>query len=429
MLYTTQVFDAAVQTINKLDDERSFDLGLALGDLANSTQKNELDWFMNIMDGGTITPSSGLQKPGTLPDYQQPFKAAGLHHHIPWYAALGNHDHFWIGSKPMNDKIRNALLGTHILQVGWALGAASQMELNTYSVGTIDGSTQYGNVFGCGVTANLGTIPEVAADANRKSLSVDDWIAEFRTSASQPYGHGFIQSDPKNILGACYAFKPKAGVPLKIIVLDDTQPDNDPPASPDSIYGHGELPAERYHWLMEQLKTGQDSNELMIIAAHVPIKIITGVSPYSWIPVSGCYTNENDLVQQLQQFPNLILWLSGHRHLNNVTALPSTDPAHPEKGFWEVETKSLREFPEEFRTFDIVRNDDNSISIITTDVDPEMKENSLAYTGRTYAIASKQIYNLPSVPLETGSDAYNAELYKLLTPVMQEKIRNYGKVR
>ncbi len=428
MLYTTQVFDAAVQTINKLDDAHAFDLGLALGDLANSTQKNELDWFIKIMDGGTIIPSSGQQKPGTLPDYQQPFTAAGLHSHIPWYAALGNHDHFWVGSKPMNNKIRNALLGTHILQIGWALADSSQMDSTTYTVGTIDGSTKYGDVIGCGRTDTLGVIPDIAADPERRSLSADEWIAEFRTSNSKPYGHGFVQSNPNNLSGACYSFKPKSDVPIKIIVLDDTQADDDPLAATDGIYGHGELPAARYHWLMDQLQAGQDSNELMIIAAHVPIKVAPSGSPFSWIPVPGCYTDENDLVSQLQQFPNLILWVSGHRHLNNVTALPSTDPAHPEKGFWEVETKSIREFPEEFRTYDIVRNSDNSISIITTDVDADINPGSIAAIGRKYAIASNQIYKMVPVPLESGSVVYNAELYKVLTPVMKDRIRNCGKL-
>ena len=279
-LYTTHVFNAAVQTINKLDDERPFDLGLALGDLANNTKKNEMDWFLKLMDGGLLTPSSGLQKPGTLPDYQQPFTAEGLHSHIPWYAALGNHYHFWSGSKPVIDKIRNAYIGKTILQVGYAMGAAYQIGLNLFSMGTIDGSTKYGDVIGCGVVADMGTIPEIAADENRRTLaSLNDWLDEFRTSTSKPFGHGFIQSDPKNVLGACYSFIPKSNIPIKIIVIDDTQPNDDTVLCPDSIFGHGELPKDRYDWLMAQLQDGQDANQLMIIAAHVPIHVLTGTIP------------------------------------------------------------------------------------------------------------------------------------------------------
>jgi hypothetical protein len=118
--------------------------------------------------------------------------------------------------------------------------------------------------------------------------------------------------------------------------------------------------------------------------------------------------------------------VAGHRHLNNITAFPSKDPNHPENSFWQVETKSLREFPEEFRTFDIVKNNDNSISIITLDVDVEMTPGSLADKGRFYAIASKQIYNLQETPLETGSVSYNAELFKQLSPGMKAKLANYA---
>ena len=429
ILYTTHVFDAAVKTINKLDDELPFDLGLALGDLANNTQKNELDWFIRLMDGGLLTPSSGQQKPGTLPDYQQPYTAEGLHSHIPWYAALGNHDHFWSGSKPVADKIRNAYTGSTILKVGWAMGAASEIEKDTYSMGTIDGSTQYGTVIGCGIVAKTDSIPEISADNNRRTLaSVNEWIDEFRTSTSLPYGHGFIQNNPKNMLGACYSFIPKSDIPLKIIVIDDTQPNNDTVICPDSIYGHGELPPDRYHWLMEQLQSGQNSNQLMIIAAHVPIHVLTGVNAFSWIPIANCYSSEDQLVEQLQSFPNLILWVAGHRHLNNVTAIPSKDAAHPENGFWEVETKSTREFPEQFRTFDIVRNSDNSVSVITTNVDIEMKDNSLPAIGRKYAIAANQIYKIMPTLLESGSVSYNAELIKMLTPAMKERASKCGKV-
>ena len=427
ILYTTQVFNATVQTINKLDTQKPFDLGLALGDMANNTQKNELDWFIRLMDGGHLIPSSGQQKPGTLPDYQQPYEAPGLHSTIPWYAVIGNHDHFWAGSKPVVDKIRNTLVGTHILQVGYALGAPSQMDLSLYSMGTIDGSTKYGNIIGCGVVDSLHTFPEIAADPDRRSLTINDWINEFRTSTSQPYGHGFVQSNPDNVLGACYSFIPKSDIPLKIIVLDDTQADNDPITQPDSLYGHGELTNDRYGWLMRQLYAGQAANQLMIIAAHVPLHVVTSPNPYSWITVPGCYNSEEDLVDSLQRFPNLILWVSGHRHINNVTALPSKTPFQPEKGFWEVETKSTREFPEQFRTFDIVCNSDTTISIIATNVDADMQDNTPASTGRKYAIASGQIYNTAPTLLETGSVSYNAELVKLLTPTMRKKIINCGK--
>ncbi len=424
MLYTTHVLDATVQTINNLHKDNPFDLGLVLGDMANSNQYNEIRWFIDIMDGKSITPSSGAQKPGTNNHYQDPYKAKGLATSIPWYAAIGNHDHFWLGSKVVNKKIQDVLKGSSILQLGNVFTNPNALNDSIYSGGTFDGSTQYGTVIGAGLVASMGTIPKISADPNRHSLTLPEFINQFSTTTSLPVGHGFIQSDPANVLGGSYAFVPKSGIPLKIIVLDDTQDATEDPFA-EGIYGHGELTADRYNWLMAQLKAGQDANQLMIISAHIPIGVAAVGTPMAWKPVPPGYPTEKNLIAQLQSYPNLILWVCGHRHVNNVKAFASTDPAHPENSFWQVETKSLREFPEQFRTFDIFRNNDNSISIVTTDVDMETADGSLAAKGRSYAIASGQIYGSVGQPLETGSVSYNAELIKQLSPVMIEKIKNH----
>ena len=59
ILYTTHVLDAAVQTINALHKETPFDFGIALGDACDNTQYNELRWYIDVIDGKLITPSSG----------------------------------------------------------------------------------------------------------------------------------------------------------------------------------------------------------------------------------------------------------------------------------------------------------------------------------------------------------------------------------
>jgi len=129
------------------------------------------------------------------------------------------------------------------------------------------------------------------------------------------------------------------------------------------------------------------------------------------------YLTEEALIDKLHTYPNFVLWVSGHRHQNAVIAFKSPDSSRPELGFWEVETSSLREFPQQFRTFDIVRNSDNTISIFATDVDPAVKEGSLAATARTYAIAAQETFNL-----STQNRSYNVELVKQLSPQMQAKI-------
>ena len=111
--------------------------------------------------------------------------------------------------------------------------------------------------------------------------------------------------------------------------------------------------------------------------------------------------------------------------MNTITAQPSSDSSHPENGFWEVETASIRDFPQQFRRFYIVRNSDNTISIVAIDIDPAVKEGSLAEISRSKAIGIERILGgLPTFG-DTTSHAYNAELVKQLTPAMQAKIANY----
>lgn len=426
MLYTTHVLDAAIHTINGLHKNDPIDFGLALGDLANSAQYNELRWFIDILDGKIINPDSGDKDdliPGPNNDYQDEFQATGLASDIPWYAAIGNHDHFWIGSKTINERLKATMIGENILQTGHIVLEADAMDKTTYSTGTMDGSTLYGTIIGEGIVAEMENFPKVPGDANRRAITKADFINELSNTTSKPVGHGFIQNNPDNVFNGCYSFEPKSNIPIKVIVLDNTMDSNDAPA-PDGIYGHGTLNNGRYDWLMTQLKAGQAEGKLMIIAAHVPIGVAVG-TPMDWLPADG-YTSEADLIQQLQEFSNLILWVSGHRHLNTVTAFKSTDESRPENGFWEVETKSLREFPQQFRTFDIVLNSDNTLSIFATNVDPQVEKGSFAEISRQYAIASAQILGLIEPEPGSGPSINNAELIVPLSPEMQLKIKNYG---
>ncbi len=243
-------------------------------------------------------------------------------------------------------------------------------------------------------------------------------MEEFFKTSSNPKGHGFDES--KVAAGfACYTFEPKAEAPIRVIVLDDTQRDDDPW---DNGYGHVSLDKERFDWLMSELDRGQADGKLMIIAAHCPIGVEKAPAPMSWS--SSAYGTEEELFARLHAHPNLILWVAGHRHRNAVTAFPSPDPARPELGFWEVETSSLRDFPQQLRTFEIVRNTDDTVSILAVDVDPIVEDGSPAATSRTYGIAAQQIFDNEICWLPTGS--YNAELVVPVSAEMRERMHGHG---
>ena len=436
MLYTTHMLDAAIQTANALHKQKPLDFGLSLGDACNTAQYNEARWYIDIIDGKVITPSSGAHLGAKTIDYQKPYKAAGLNKGIPWYQTLGNHDHFWMGSIPVDHSLRADLrqsyLSGEVFATGDVLSDPREIDSRNYYVGVIDGSTPYGDIKHAGPVGDFNNPPKVAADPDRRSLLKNGWLQEFFNTSSTPVGHGFNPAADEEGF-ACYSFVPKPNVPLKVIVLDDTQNEN---SGSVDIHGHGFLDARRWNWLKKELADGTEAGQLMIIAAHVPIGVEV-TAPHSemgwWTDPQNAVTLP-ELIEELHSHPNLIMWMAGHRHLNTVKAFVSPDPTRPEKGFWHVETPSLRDFPQQFRTFEIYRNSDATISIVTTDVDPAVREGTPAAMSRKYAIATAQIVGTfdtvtgwnptgdPTIkPMPTGS--YNAELRVALSPDMQAKLQ------
>jgi metallophosphoesterase (TIGR03768 family) len=430
MLYTPHVFDAAIQTANALHKINPFDFFISLGDVCNTTMYNELRWYIDVVDGKVINPSSGDHRGADSIDYQKQFKAAGLDKSIPFYQTLGNHDHFMIGSFPVYE---SGLDQSYISDTVWSVpnevlipnpatfpanidkNNFTKPGLTKYYQGVIDGTTPYGTIIDSGL---LSTPPKVVADPDRRSLHRAEWIQEFFKTTTSPVGHGFnlVASNPNfNLVPAseragfaCYSFLPKSTLPLKVIVLDDTQREDD--GSVD-IHGHAFLDATRWAWLQAELADGQAAKQLMIIAAHIPIAVVNpGTELEWWLGAYDAITNPHGdqstttpnavnlagLVTKLQNSTNLLMWIAGHRHVNTVKAFKSPDPViAPEKGFWQVESSSLRDFPQQFRTFEIYLNSDYTISIEAVNVDPAVAEGTPAAKSRKYAIATQQILQNP----------------------------------
>lgn len=470
MMYTPHVLDAAIQTVNALHKKDPIDFGISLGDTCNSTQYNELRWYIDVIDGKVIQPSSGAHAGADDIDYQKPFKAAGLDPSIPWYQTIGNHDHFWLGSIPPDGrygddpKLRESCISDQVIAMSNTVCRANDIyshknpEETLYYMGVLDGTTPNGKIIKYGPVDNFSTPPEVVADPDRYSLTKTQWIEAFFNTSTEPAGHGFDRVPPGQEPGfACYSFIPKAEIPIKVIVLDNTQREDD---QSTAIHGHGFLDKARWQWLKEELADGDDQDQLMIIAAHIPIGVQKAGTFMEWLDNSANPDAPQnavelpELLEELHRHPNLLMWVAGHRHVNAVKAFESPDPVHaPENGFWQVETSSLRDFPQQLRMFDIKLNSDYTISIFTTNVDPAAKPGTPAWTSRKYAVAAQQIVNTgviyqadhqsnyrvdpatqtevrvdgrvvmdPGIrPMPTGS--YNAELLKQLSPAMTAKMQ------
>lgn len=429
VLATTHRLDAAVKTINALHRRASFDFGIVLGDMCNSGQYNELRWFIDVMDGRRIIPSSGAHAGADTVEHQKPFQAAGLNRAIPWYAVIGNHDQMWMGIGYPGKKIQQAVVSSNVLNISpnGPLLPPGADGTGMY-VGVVDGASPYGAVVKWGPANLFNAPPTVAADPDRRMLSTTlnsptNFVNAFFDSQSLPPGHGFIPGVTGS-LAACYSFEPRADVPIKVIVLDNTCKD-DAPGRNALFYGGGWVDSARLSWLTNELQMGQEKGQLMILACHIPIMPQASATDTSRSSTFYDRVSESNLIATLHNYPNLIMVMAGHRHVNVVTPFPSPDAKHPERGFWQVETASLRDFPQQLCAWEILRNSDNSVSILTTSVDPVLETNTPAWTSRTYGIAAERIFG--RVPLsDTSSHTYNVELVKQLTPAMQMKIAARG---
>ena len=183
----------------------------------------------------------------------------------------------------------------------------------------------YGDIYGAGPEADFHEPPTVVADANRHTLAsatstTHELDAEFFNTTTQPVGHGFTQANLDQD-SACYSFVPKSDIPIKFIVLDDTVK-----GPGQANYAAGALDDTRYHGWSTNCEAGQAANQLMVIAAHVPImpqNSLTDTTPFPMWP--GPEYTDDYVLNMLHHYPNLILWMAGHRHVNVVT--PQPDPA------------------------------------------------------------------------------------------------------
>ena len=480
MLTTTQVLDAAIQTVNGLHASHQFDFGISLGDTCNSTQYNETRWYLDVLDGKVIYPNTSGDVTQNSVSYQRPFKAAGLLPQIPWYQVNGNHDLFMIGSVSVDAdpslKLRESYVNNRIWAVGDVLRpikdfpyfpclfdtSLSLKSPDSY-MGTINGASELGQIINAGAVGTFKSPPLNSPNLNRRSLTKKQWIAEFFKTSSLPKGHGFNLVNPayaKEEPGfSCYSFLPKSEIPLRVIVLDNVQ---DPQDGSHDIHGHGYLSATRVKWLRAELALAKKNHELIIVASHVPLAVAPIGSEMEWWesshdPHAKLHNAISlaDLIAEIQASGQVLCWLAGHRHVNTIKAFKAPSGVPPENGFWQIETSSLHDFPQQFRTLQVYLNSDYSISIVTLNVDPAVREGAPAESARRMAIAAQQIIqndirpNSPNVEKAFGvlpvssmdpsrpqngsldpsirygnidgvpySASYNAELLKSLSPEM-----------
>ena len=361
-------------------------LAVSTGDVVDNQQWNELEWFLTLMEGGSVSADSGGPEfegvqsvawgdpaywhpdgsadvyaerwgfpsyPGLLDEARRAFDAAGLD--LPWLACFGNHEGLIQGTSLPTAAVRAIGMGQRK-----AVAAPPGLDLEA----NVDRFVSEPEAFFSGPTRI------VTPDDSRKVFSRRDFMQAHLRAPGTPDGHGFTAENLRD--GTAY-YVHDATPEVRFIVLDT--------ANPGGFY-EGSIGARQAGWLEERLADvhrsyvdpdghrveTSNADRLVVICSHHGLDTLTNDL------AADDSDGADDLPRLLgpairaivHRFPNVVLWLSGHTHEHH--AIPRLHP-NGGSGFWELSTGAIADWPVQARMVELVDNGDRTLSIFGTLVD------------------------------------------------------------
>ncbi|GAB2737169.1 TIGR03767 family metallophosphoesterase [Salinifilum aidingensis] len=374
---------------------RPLDFAITTGDSTDNHERAELDWYFTVLNGGRTAQNTGADTyegvqdsgdplywhpgggvadrfrergfpvlPGLLDDALRPFDSPGLQ--LPWYAAFGNHDNTVVGTlpDPLIPGLEEHYTGSHKI--------IGRDRRDAQRVAELLQDPRRREEAGRALDRNGGAVREVTPDQHRAPFSTQEFLEAHLDPANAgpgPVGHGF---GPESAAAdtAHYTFRIAAGVTG--IVLDSTN---------TAGFAEGSLGLAQYRWLERTLAAASSrhydelgreqrqpvTEELFVLFSHHTSGTMNALLPDFRRPGEPRRSGD-DVVRLLQRFPNVLAWVNGHSHRNEITAHAAEDAAC---GFWEINTASHVDFPQLARVVELVDNRDGTLSIHVTLVEAD----------------------------------------------------------
>jgi metallophosphoesterase (TIGR03767 family) len=375
-LLNVHAIAAMLRTVNAIDagpiTKGAIDLAVMSGDAVDNVQWNELQNFIALFDGGAVATDSGgpgyegVQAPGwpdeffwkpdggvgepdlftagfgfpTLPGLIEralkPFDGDGLR--MKWIGCHGNHERVCQGVGLVTPELMAAMVGFH---------KPYRMPERIDPDEALETFVQAPEAFMKGPD-----IP-VTPDAERRAFTTGEFVDAHGDGPHGFSGHARYVHDTGRV---------------RFVVLDTVCRGGG---------AHGCIDEEQLVWLQERLEEVHSSflagDGTTVSTAHAD-RLVVIVSHHTLRTMSNTrgegrarYVSVDEIEGVLHRFDNVVLWLNGHVHGNEVN--PHPDPAGRGGGFWEVTTSSLVDWPCQARMVEVFDAGEGLIGIGCTMID------------------------------------------------------------
>jgi hypothetical protein len=198
----------------------------------------------------------------------------------------------------------------------------------------------------------------VRADPARRLLDRADIVRALREGPASPgpVGHGYPPTADV-AMGANWVNDVVPGV-LRLIAIDTSDFTGGSPGMVKRAVFDG--------WLRAELDRAQSDGVLVMLASHHPTTSIDRRLE-EFGPEVADAVSAAEIEARVASYPNVVAWLVGHEHDVRVRPVRGADAAHP--GYWEVQSGSIADWPNQARAIEVVANGDGTLSLLGTMID------------------------------------------------------------